>query len=209
MQQCDSQSSKTLRGCNFCRRKSPQVCSVLREQQLCFPTTTHILTEPCSSKLLAICTMKIQGFVRFWIQELWTRQYSLKKFHSAKWRNVMVGFLSATQSNVWSSARFLTQLWLFVIFQFCNLHHTHHHHYHHHPHPHLHRVRSISPGWSPSLLQDKVEKNSSNSSVTDTWTWKLTGFRRAAQLQNSHLQRHQRGLALWSALSVRKPHVQR
>jgi hypothetical protein len=89
------------------------------------------------------------------------------------------------------------------------LHHTHHHHYHHHPHPHLHRVRSISPGWSPSLLQDKVEKNSSNSSVTDTWTWKLTGFRRAAQLQNSHLQRHQRGLALWSALSVRKPHVQR
>ncbi len=41
MQQCDSQSSKTLRGCNFCRRKSPQVCFVLREQQLCFPKTTH------------------------------------------------------------------------------------------------------------------------------------------------------------------------
>lgn len=115
----------------------------------------------------------------------------------------MVGFLSATQSNVWSSARFLTQLWLFVIFQFCKSHHTYHHHHH------LHRVRSISPGWSPSLLQDKVEENYSNSSVTDTWTWKLTGFRRAAQLQNSHLQRHQRGLSLWSALSVRKPHVQR
>jgi hypothetical protein len=35
----------------------------------------QILTEPCSSKLLAICTMKIQGFFR--IQELWTREYSL------------------------------------------------------------------------------------------------------------------------------------
>jgi uncharacterized Zn-finger protein len=87
------------------------------------------------------------------------------------------------------------------------LHHAHHPHHHHHPH--LHRVRSISPGCSPSLLQDKVEKNYSNSSVTDTWTWKLTGFRRAAQLQNSHLRRHQRGLSLWSAMSVRKPHVQR